>query len=88
MSKQQKILKDTFASALYRSRINHDCSQSEFAELCAVSPRAYEDLELSKSLPSFRTFINISIACNLDVNKLISKIKENGYEIVDGASEK
>ena len=83
MSMQQEILKNTLSDMLYHAREKRDFTQSEFAELCALSPRAYEDLELRKSLPSFRTLVNIAIACNLDTNELILRIKESGYQVLD-----
>ncbi len=84
MSKNHnKVLTDCSSKVLYETRIRNDCTQHEFSELIAISPRAYEDLELGKSLPQFQTLVHLSIAGGLDLNYLIDEIKENGYTIED-----
>ena len=68
---------------IYNARVKNNCTQDEFSELIALSPRAYEDLELGKSLPQFQTLINLSIAGGLDLNLLVEEIEQSGYEIND-----
>ena len=82
-----KVLKNCSSKLIYEARIKNDCTQHEFSELIALSPRAYEDLELGKSLPQFQTLVNLAIAGNLDLNSLIEEIKSNGYEVEDSRNE-
>ena len=78
-----KVLKSCSSKLIYEARIKTDCTQHEFSELIALSPRAYEDLELGKSLPQFQTLVNLSIAGGLDLNSLVDEIKDSGYKIED-----
>lgn len=81
--KKNKVLADCSSRMIYESRIRNDCTQYEYSELIALSPRAYENLELGKSLPQFQTLVNLSIAGGLDLNLLIDEIRSNGYTIED-----
>ncbi len=83
MLDQRKILEDCSSRLVYEARIKRDCTQHEFSELIALSPRAYEDIELGKSLPQFQTLVNLSIAGGLDLNSLVEEIKGKGYKIED-----
>ena len=83
MSKHRKILEDCSSRLVYEARIKNDCTQHQFSELIALSPRVYESLELGKSLPKFQTLVNLSIAGGLDLNSLVEEIKKKGYEIED-----
>ena len=65
--KHNKVLTDCSSRLIYESRMKNDCTQHEFSELIALSPRAYENLELGKSLPQFQTLVNLSIAGGLAV---------------------
>ena len=82
-----KVLKSCSSKLIYETRIKNNCSQHKFSEMIALSPRAYEDLELGKSLPKFQTLVNIAIAGNLDLNSLVDQIKSNGYKIEDSRNE-
>ena len=79
--KHNKVLTDCSSRLIYESRIKNECTQHEYSELIALSPRAYEDLENGKSLPQFQTLVNLSLAGGLDLNSLIEEIKEKGYKI-------
>ena len=81
--KHNKVLTDCSSKILYETRIKNDCTQHEFSELIAISPRAYENLELGKSLPQFQTLVNLSIAGGLDLNSLVNEIRDKGYKIED-----
>ena len=83
MSKQQKVLKNILSKTLYNTRMKYNDTQNTFSERCGISPRSFEDLELANRLPSFRSFINIVIATDLDVNAMICEIKSSGYEVID-----
>ena len=75
-----KLLKRTFADALYQTRKELGLSQEKMAEKCFMSYRQYNDLENAKRLPNLRTFINIVIACNLNVSLIIKSLTERGYK--------
>lgn len=58
-------------------------SQEQMAEKCCISVRQYIDLENSKRIPMLETFINITIACDMDIGVFIHNLIESGYEITD-----
>ncbi len=78
-----EILKETFSYALFLKRTELNCSQEAMAEKCCISARQYIDLEHGLYLPSFQTFINITINLGFDYNEFISEIKDKGYEPMD-----
>lgn len=83
MSKQQKVLKNVLSKTLYETRMKYNDTQNSFSERCGISPRSFEDLELANRLPSFKSFINIVIAAEIDVNAMVCEIKDSGYEVID-----
>lgn len=58
-------------------------SQEQMAEKCCISVRQYIDLENSKRIPLLETFINIIIACDMDIGVFIHNLIESGYKITD-----
>lgn len=83
MSKHQSILNEVLSLTLYNARMRFNETQYAFSERCGISPRTYEDLELSYRLPTFRSFINIIIAAEIDANEMVRQIKERGYLVAD-----
>lgn len=83
MSKHQSILNEVLSLSLYNTRMRFNETQSEFSERCGISPRTYEDLELSHRLPTFKSLINIVIATGLDVNEMVREIQKKGYVVSD-----
>ena len=83
MSKQQSILNEVLSLTLYNTRMLFNETQSAFSERCGISPRTYDDLELSYRLPTFKSLINIIIATELDVNEMVREIKKRGYIVSD-----
>lgn len=78
-----EIIKEVIGKALYEKRMEFGLSQEAMSVKCCISNRQYSDLENGKRLPSLRTFINIAIVCDLDVNKLIRQIVAAGYLAVE-----
>ena len=68
---------------LYSKRMELNLSQEQMAEKCCISVRQYIDLENSKRIPMLETFINITIACDMDIGVFIHNLIESGYEITD-----
>lgn len=68
---------------LYSKRMELNLSQEQMAEKCCISVRQYIDLENSKRIPTLETFINITVACDMDIGLLIRNLIETGYKITD-----
>ena len=77
------ILRETFSFILFTKRTELNYSQENMAEICCISARQYVDLEHGLCLPSFQTFINITINLGIDYNDFISQIISKGYEPID-----
>ena len=77
------LIKKAIGKALYEKRTEYRMSQETMAAKCCISNRQYSDLENAKRLPSLRTFFNIAIVCDLDVNALIRSLVEEGYTAMD-----
>ena len=75
----ENLLKRKFADTLYNKRIELGLTQLEMAEKVFLSLRQYNDLENGLRLPSFESFVNIIIECELDSNALINDIIASGY---------
>lgn len=78
-----KLLKQSFSKILFEKRIELKYSQEVMAEKCCISTRQYTDLEHGLRLPSFQTFINITIAFEIDYNVFISSLIKQGYKVPD-----
>ena len=56
---------------LYSKRMELNLSQEQMAEkMLYIQVRQYIDLENSKRIPMLETFINITIACDMDIGCL------------------
>ena len=77
------MLKEAIGKALYSKRMEYGLTQEQMAAKCCISNRQYNDLENGKRLPGLRTFFNISIVCDLDVNEIIKDLISKGYQITD-----
>ncbi|MDY4976707.1 MAG: helix-turn-helix transcriptional regulator [Clostridia bacterium] len=77
------VLRETIGSSLYAKRMEYGFTQEQMAAKCCVSNRQYNDLENGKRLPGLKTFINIVIVCDLDVNSIIKTLIGKGYKITD-----
>ncbi len=76
-----RAMRHTIGDILYRKRKEYDLNQNDMAEKCCISPRQYSDIENGKRLPSLKTFINIAIICDIDLNSMIDEIVEKGYKV-------
>lgn len=83
-----EILKETLSFILFTKRTELKLSQEDMAEKCCISARQYIDLEHGLYLPSFQTFVNITINLGFDYDDFISQVLSKGYEPIDknGAS--
>lgn len=75
------LIKVNIGKMLYSKRMELNLSQEQMAEKCCISVSI--DLENSKRIPMLETFINITIACDMDIGVFIHNLIESGYEITD-----
>ena len=81
--KALNLIKVNIGKMLYSRRMELNLSQEQMAEKCCISVRQYIDLENSKRIPLLETFINIIIACDMDIGVFIHNLIESGYKITD-----
>ena len=75
----ENLLKRQFSDILFRKRNELKLTQLEMAEKCFLSLRQYSDLENGLRLPSFESFVNIVLQCDIDATTLINEIIKSGY---------
>lgn len=63
-----------FSSILYQYRTQRHYTQRYMAELCGVSLRHYQDLELGHSVPSLTTAIRIASVLDFSLDLLKSEV--------------
>ncbi|MDO4302147.1 MAG: helix-turn-helix transcriptional regulator [Clostridia bacterium] len=77
------LLKQTFGQILYKKRIELKYSQEAMAKKCCISVRQYIDLEHGLRLPTFQTFVNITIILEINYDAFISLLIKQGYNVLD-----
>ena len=74
-----KTLNKATGELLHKSRYDNCLTRPEMARKCHLSQKYYNNLETGKKAPSLRTFIDISINCDIDVNAFINEMKKRCY---------
>ncbi len=64
-------------SLLYQNRMINGLTESEMAKKCGIDLNDYCDFECGKKSPSLQAFIDISIACNIDISAFFEKIRHS-----------
>lgn len=77
------LLKEALSQALYKKRAELNYTQEAMAEKCCISARQYIDLEHGSHLPSFQTFVNITIKLGFDYETFIAQVLNQGYTPFD-----
>lgn len=67
------MITGAFAQLLYRYRKIHHYSQEKMAELCGVSTRHYQDLELGTVNPKLETAVRIAKVLDISLDSLKEK---------------
>ena len=67
------MITGAFAQLLYKYRKGHRYSQEKMAELCGVSTRHYQDLELGTVNPKLETAVRIAKVLDLSLDTLKEK---------------
>lgn len=62
-----------FGQLLFQYRKAHRFSQEKMAELCGVSTRHYQDLELGTVNPKLETAVHIASALDISLDSLKDK---------------
>lgn len=75
-----KTLTKATGELLYKNRYDNCLTQPEMAHKCHLSQNHYNNLETGRKTPSLRTFVDISINCDIDVNAFIDELKQRYYE--------
>ena len=70
-----------FSSILFHYRTEHLFTQRYMAELCGVSLRHYQDLELGRSIPSLPTAVHISTVLDFSLDILKSEVSEDALPV-------
>ena len=66
----------SFSGQLLQYRTQHRMTQKRMAEICDLSLRQYQNLELGHSLPSFEKGIQIAALLDLSLDALKLEIAE------------
>ena len=81
--KSSKLLKKYFTQTLKSKRAELKYTQEKMAEKVNISWKQYSNLERGKNLPKLKTFFNIAIETNIDLNEFVKLLIENGYTVTD-----
>lgn len=62
-----------FAYKIYEYRKECNLTQEKMAELCNISSRHYQNMELGKVNPRLSTAVNIAFALNISLDELAAE---------------
>lgn len=68
---------ERFAALLFEYRSKNDLTQRDVADLCGISLRHYQELEIGRSVPQLPTAIRIATALNLSLDSLKDEVAAN-----------
>lgn len=63
-------LNSKFSSDLYQYRSRNRLTQQQMADICGISTRQYQELEIGRSLPSLPTAVYIANALDMSLDSL------------------
>lgn len=63
-------LNSKFSGHLYQYRSKNRLTQQQMADICGISTRQYQELEIGRSLPSLPTAIHIANALDISLDSL------------------
>ncbi|MDO4271073.1 MAG: helix-turn-helix transcriptional regulator [Eubacteriales bacterium] len=63
-----------FSGYLYTYRISNQMTQKKMSELCGVSLRHYQDLEIGRALPNLTNAVHIAAQLNISLDSLKSEV--------------
>ena len=81
--KSSELLQKHFTQTLKAKRAELEYTQEKMAEKIDISWKQYSNLERGKNLPNLKTFLNIAIKTNIDLNKFVELLIEKGYTVTD-----
>lgn len=67
-------INSNFSGKLYSYRTAHNLTQRNMSELCGVSLRHYQDLEIGRSLPTLTNAVYIAATLNFSLDSLKSEV--------------
>ena len=70
-----------FSRQLYQYRVGHHLTQRQMAELCRVSVRYYQELEIGRALPNLSNAVRIASVTGFSLDSLKSEVDQNAASI-------
>lgn len=74
-------IQKNFSNQLYTYRISHKLTQRQMAEVCGISLRHYQNLEIGRSVPMLYNAVHMASVLCLSLDSLKSEVDTNGLSI-------
>ena len=83
LDKNSNLLKQAISEILILKRNELGYTQKYAAEKSGITEKQYSNIEHQISLPGSKTLVNISIALDIDLNKIAKLAVKLGYVVTD-----
>ena len=74
-------IKSNFSGKLFQYRKCNGLTQQKMAELCGVSLRHYQDLEMGRSMPNLTNAVLIAAKLDISLDSLKSEVNSDSVSV-------